>query len=450
MTKFLVPNHIRQNAIKGLDFIRITQTLIPNDLLEHAKNLSKGIITEELLVHMEAFFLRHESELDSKKSLAYNRGETSLMSAEQAIWLLLGGSIEKEDRMKAYTWARSCVDKLENQKNFASAQELIRRRNILRDTNWKVRTQRFRTKQSRDIHYEEFDELLGNWDFVLAKTYYVLLRNQVNAINKVFAEQSATASGTINIANIEIDNEANKWIDDVADIYESMAVDFAYLQTAFLLPEEKTTDDNFVYTPSQQERITRNRRLRPRKEVIEDGFYPRRRAGARLPIERQSFNRASKAFVQKRLDTLVPDMSKTMKGNLNTALRKATDEVAELGLTGARAERHIQKRISKVLGKKNLGRAMNIARTEGTAIANYGMAQSAGQTGLMLTKEWTTRRDCKVRDAHIYMDRIEVDKDATFNVQGYKMNYPADSSFGAPPRLVCNCRCTVIYHERRI
>jgi len=450
MTRFTVPNHIRQNAIKGLDFIHITEIHIPTDLSTNAKNLSKGIVTEELLVHMESYFLRHESELDSKKSLSYNRGETSLMSTEQVVWLLCGGSIDKEDRMKAYHWAKENVDTLENQKKFASAQELIRRKNILRDTNWKVRTEKFRTKQSRDIHYEEFDKLLGNWDFALAKTYYVLLRNQVNAINKVFAEQSPVASGTVNIANIEIDNEANKWIDDVADIYESMAVDFAYLQTAFLLPEEKATDDDFVYSPSQQERITRNRRLKPRKEIIEDGFYPRRRAGVRLPIERQTFNRASKDFVQKRLDTLIPDMSKTMKKNLNTALRKATDEVAELGLTGARAERHIQKRISKTLGKKNLGRAMNIARTEGTAIANYGMAQSAGQTGLMLTKEWTTKRDGRVRDAHIYMDRIEVDKNDTFNVQGYEMKYPADTSYGAPPRLVCRCRCVVIYHERRI
>jgi len=156
MTRFLVPNHIRQNAIKGLDFIHITETHIPTDLSTNAKNLSKGIVTEELLVQMESYFLRHESELDSKKSLAYNRGETSLMSAEQVVWLLLGGSIEKEDRMKAYHWARENVDTLEKQKNFASAQELIRRRNILRDTNWKVRTERFRTKQSRDIHYEEF------------------------------------------------------------------------------------------------------------------------------------------------------------------------------------------------------------------------------------------------------------------------------------------------------
>jgi hypothetical protein len=443
-----VPTFIKNNAKRGLEELKNAGGGLTEKTKREARAMAQGNISENKVVRMNAWFLRHKSDLDSPRASEYLRGEGKI-TAGQVAWLLWGGDLGK-NKMRAQQWAERQVKRLERENKFNSAKELLERRNILREAKWSVRLNRFRTKQASDEHYQQFDELLGNWDFVLAKTYYVLLRKQVSAINKVFAENSPSISGTETIANIQIDELTKSWLDDVADIYESMTVDFAYLQTGFLLPEEKVTDDNFVYTPSAQERITRNRRLRPRKEVIEDGFYPRRRAGVRLPIERQSFNRASKDFVEKRLNTLLPDMSNTMKKNLNTALRKATDEVAELGLTGARAERHIQKQISKTLGKKNLGRAMNIARTEGTAIANFGMAQSAGQTGLMLTKEWTTRRDGKVRDAHIYMDRIEVDKDATFNVQGYKMNYPADSSFGAPPRLVCNCRCTVIYHERRI
>ena len=37
-----------------------------------------------------------------------------------------------------------------------------------------------------------------------------------------------------------------------------------------------------------------------------------------------------------------------------------------------------------------------------------------------------------------------------FNVLGYKMYYPADSKFGAPVELIVNCRCTTIYHNKRI
>ena len=128
-----------------------------------------------------------------------------------------------------------------------------------------------------------------------------------------------------------------------------MALDFAFLQTGFLLPDEK---DNAVFTPSEQERITRARRRRPRKEIIEEGLFPRRRGGARLPINRQSFNKESAKFVQQRLDTFLPDMSKTAKANLNRALRKSFDNASELGLTGRELENFIRKDISKVIGKK--------------------------------------------------------------------------------------------------
>ncbi|BCV04851.1 MAG: hypothetical protein CM15mV92_230 [Caudoviricetes sp.] len=214
-----------------------------------------------------------------------------------------------------------------------------------------------------------------------------------------------------------------------------------------MLPDEK---DNTVFTPAEQERITRARRRRPRKEIIEEGFYVRRRGGARLAINRQSFNRESSKFVQNRLDTFLPDMSKTAKTNLNRALRKSFDKANELGLTGRQLENFIRKDISKVIGKKNLGRAMNIARTEGSALSNFAMNESAKATGLSLTKEWLTQRDGRVRDSHLFADGLEVGMNEAFVISGYKLRYPADSGLGAPAGLVCNCRCTLIYHEKRI
>ena len=93
---------------------------------------------------------------------------------------------------------------------------------------------------------------------------------------------------------------------------------------------------------------------------------------------------------------------------------------------------------------------MNIARTEATALSNYSLKTSAKQTGLILEKELITRRDGVVREAHIYMDLKRVPQDTDFSVQGYSMNYPGDSSKGAPAGLVCNCRCTMIFHEVKI
>ena len=143
-------------------------------------------------------------------------------------------------------------------------------------------------------------------------------------------------------------------------------------------------------------------------------------------------------------------MSKTAKNNLNTALRKSFDKANELGLNGRQLENFIRKDISKVIGKKNLGRAMNIARTEGSALSNFAMTESAIATGLSLTKQWLTQRDGKVRNSHLFADGLEVGMNEPFIISGYKMNYPADSSGGAPAGLVCNCRCTLIYNEKRI
>ena len=69
--------------------------------------------------------------------------------------------------------------------------------------------------------------------------------------------------------NNAIDNTTNNWKEDLVPVYESMTLDFAFFQTNLLLPDEK---DNTVFTPAEQERITRARRRKPRKEIIEEGL----------------------------------------------------------------------------------------------------------------------------------------------------------------------------------
>lgn len=443
-----VPSYIRANARRGLDSLEFAGDGLTDKTKREARDMANGNISEGKVVRMNAWFLRHVSDLESPRANEYLRGEGK-MTAGQVAWLLWGGSLGSKGRMKAQQWAERQVARLEREKNFASARELIERRSLLREAKWDVRLNRFRTKQSKDSMYDQFDELLGNWDFALARQYFGLLDAQRKTIDKFLAENSPTIVGVQGLVNFQIDKTTKQWQEDLVDVYQSMTVDFAYLQTGFLLPDEKA-DDNYVFTTTEQERITRARRRKPRKEIIEEGFYPRRRGGAQLPIDRQAFNKKSAKFVQDRLDNLLPDMAKTQKNNLNRALRKSIDEVADLGLTGKKAEDFMRKEISKVLSKKNLGRAMTIARTEGTALANYGMNQSAKATGIPTTKEWLTQRDGRVRDAHLSADGTEVGENEAFLIQGYKLNYPADTSFGAPPSLVCNCRCTVIYHEKRI
>ena len=442
-----VPQFIRNNARRGLDNLKYAGSGLRDKTKREARAMANGQISEDKVIRMNAWLLRHESDLASERANEYLRGETEKMTAGQVAWLLWGGDLGKSNRMRAQKWAERQVNRIRAEKNFESAIELVRRKSMLRDSEWEVRLNRFRTKQAQDAVYEEYDKLLGDWDFTLARQYFGLLDSQRKAINKVLAENPPTITGIEVLVNNAIDNTTNNWKEDLVPVYESMTLDFAFFQTNLLLPDEK---DNTVFTPAEQERITRARRRKPRKEIIEEGFYVRRRGGARLAINRQSFNRESAKFIQRRLDTFLPDMSATAKKNLNTALRKSFDKANELGLTGRQLENFIRKDISKVIGKKNLGRAMNIARTEGSALSNFAMNESAKATGLSLTKQWLTQRDGKVRNSHLFADGLEVGMNEPFIISGYKMNYPADSSGGAPAGLVCNCRCTLIYNEKRI
>ena len=227
-----------------------------------------------------------------------------------------------------------------------------------------------------------------------------------------------------------------------------MVFDFTSAQVETMLPSD--FKDNSTFSPAEQEAIQRARRRKPRQEIITEGFHPRRRGGVSIPIDRTAYNQKASKFVADRLDTYMPEMSKTMKKNLNTALRKAFDEANVLGLTGAKREEYIAIGISKALGKKNLDRALLIARTEGLALSQEGQLLGIQALNIVVTKEWLTQRDGRVRDAHIAVDKQEVGEYENFNVSGYAMKYPGDSSNGAPAGIICNCRCSVIYHEKKV
>ena len=441
-----VPQFIRENAQRGLDNLEFAGDGLVDRTKREARLMRDGQISENKVIRMNAWFKRHVSDLDSPRANEYLRGEGQI-SAGQVAWLLWGGDLGRENRMRAQKWAERQVNRIRDEKAFESAQELVKRRELLRSSEWEVRLNRFRTKQSRSEVQSSYEKLIGDWDFALARQYFGLLDSQRKTINKYLAENPPTIVGIQALVNNQIDFTTTQWKQDLEEVYESMCLDFAFFQADYLLPDEK---DNTVYTPAEQERITRARRRKPRKEIIEDGFYPRRRGGARLAVNRTAFDREAKAFVQNRLDTFLPDMSKTAKDNLNRALRKSFDEVSDLGLTGKKAEDYIRRSISSKIGKKNLGRAMGIARTEGSALSNFAMSQSAKQTGLILTKEWLTVRDGNVRDSHIIADGTEINQEEQFIIGGSRMDYPSDSKYGALAREVINCRCTLIYHERRI
>lgn len=89
-----------------------------------------------------------------------------------------------------------------------------------------------------------------------------------------------------------------------------------------------------------------------------------------------------------------------------------------------------------------------IARTETIRAANAGAHNLFREWGVA-RKEWLATGDGRTRDSHVEAGRAYIEGgtigsipvDEPFVVGGYKMQYPGDASFGAPPSEFVNCRC---------
>jgi hypothetical protein len=91
-----------------------------------------------------------------------------------------------------------------------------------------------------------------------------------------------------------------------------------------------------------------------------------------------------------------------------------------------------------------------IARTE--LLGSLHAAQSEGVEQLIdagklsrseISEEWDSSEDNATRETHRNADGQEKGPDGVFNIGGFSMRYPGDSSFGAPAREIVQCRCRV-------
>ena len=64
--------------------------------------------------------------------------------------------------------------------------------------------------------------------------------------------------------------------------------------------------------------------------------------------------------------------------------------------------------------------------------------------GTVITKEWVTQGDSRVRGAHQAADNQSRELQQPFDVGGELLRYPGDTSLGASPENVVNCRCASI------
>lgn len=92
----------------------------------------------------------------------------------------------------------------------------------------------------------------------------------------------------------------------------------------------------------------------------------------------------------------------------------------------------------------NRDSAIRTARTAVTCAQNAGRQDSyvaAEKMGIKVMKRWVATKDGRTRHEHGMADGQTVPADKPFDVGGFNLMYPGDSS--GPAHLVYNCRCTM-------
>lgn len=88
-------------------------------------------------------------------------------------------------------------------------------------------------------------------------------------------------------------------------------------------------------------------------------------------------------------------------------------------------------------------RAERAARNNTNSLCACQKLEKLKQQGYKY-KQWKTIMDGRERDTHAVSNGQTVPIDEPFIVGGYRMMFPRDISYGAPPQEIINCRCSII------
>lgn len=130
--------------------------------------------------------------------------------------------------------------------------------------------------------------------------------------------------------------------------------------------------------------------------------------------------------------------------------RRVQNAVAQ-GIIQGESVGAIGKRLTSDLSASNASKMDTFARTAMTGAQNAGRMERLRETeeaGIEVRKKWLAVRDNRVRDTHAELDGQERPVDEPFEVMTddgrlLEIDYPGDPN--APPELVYNCRCTLVY-----
>ncbi len=123
--------------------------------------------------------------------------------------------------------------------------------------------------------------------------------------------------------------------------------------------------------------------------------------------------------------------------------RQITAQITS-GILQGESIKHLADRLQNKIPDMNRTSAIRAARTAVTGAQNAGRLDSyfkAEEMGIRLKKRWLSTLDNRTRHTHAVLDGQVRDTEKPFEVSGYEIMYPGDSS--AAPEMVYNCRCTM-------
>jgi uncharacterized protein with gpF-like domain len=139
----------------------------------------------------------------------------------------------------------------------------------------------------------------------------------------------------------------------------------------------------------------------------------------------------------------VTEIAGTTLSQAQKAIRQATAEAVELGLSEADTAALIQRRVGELGADLSRLRARVISRTESHAASNASTQMAAKASGLPMQKEWIASGGERTRETHLSAHGQKVGIDDPFTVGGSLLMQPGDVN--APAEEVINCRCVVGY-----
>ena len=162
--------------------------------------------------------------------------------------------------------------------------------------------------------------------------------------------------------------------------------------------------------------------------------------------------------IDRRVKTSTGQISSTTQSEIDKSIAMAQEQlIAEAPkdpITGEVIERVAESKVGvrarSLFIQRARGRAAAIAVTETQAPAEAAkqaarlaiIATAAVDTSDTSIKTWATLGDQLVRDSHVEADSQQRNVDEPFDVGSSQLMFPGDTSLGAGPEEIANCRCS--------